>query len=100
MYVGQFVPRVLSAVTLADQDLLSIGERGAAVERLRYILRQPGFQITAFIFSFLLLGWPLLSLTSVGPDVSIPVYLFLLWGFIIISLFFVARSLSDEDGAD
>ncbi len=70
------------------------------MERLKQVLRQPGFQMMGAILFFLLFNWPLFTIASAKPGTGVPIYLFVVWGCLIIGLFFVSRSLSQEDGVN
>ncbi len=65
------------------------------MERLRNLFRQREFHMLLFCLAMVLVSWPLVSFSDVDRLKAMYVYLFLVWGLIIMLLFAVSRSLVD-----
>jgi hypothetical protein len=73
------------------------------MQRVRRLLQQPGFHILAFLLFLFVMVWPVLSIPGKGPLPSFFVYLFSIWGLMILSLFLMSRhSIADksDEGED
>jgi hypothetical protein len=55
------------------------------------LLRKPAFRVFLFLVCFVLFGWPLMSVVGSQPA-GMFIYLFAVWGIVIILLFFMSRS--------
>ena len=60
-----------------------------------HLITKPGFYIFLFCFSVILLTWPLLSAIADTSHEALFVYLFSVWGVIILILF-LARTSDNE----
>ncbi len=72
-------------------------KRGTIMERFRATLRLPEFQVLLFCFCCVLFGWPLLLIVDQKHNETIFIYLFMVWGLIVLGLFLIARSLDLTD---
>lgn len=60
------------------------------METLRKLLNHPEFTAVLFLFCTALFGWPFISITGPSSPGSMFVYLFFVWGAVIIILYFIA----------
>jgi hypothetical protein len=66
---------------------------------MRYIknlFRKPAFSVLVFIVCLVLFSWPLLSIVGSNPK-NMFLYLFFVWGVVILLLFFMNRSYRSSD---
>jgi len=70
------------------------------MERLKTLFRQTEFHGLLFFCSLLLLSWPVVSFSDVNRLKTMFVYLFLVWGVIVLLLFLVSRSLFTGNGPE
>lgn len=63
------------------------------------LLRQPAFHGFLFGFFLLLLGWPLLTILGGLQGMTVFLYLFLVWGLIILMGALICASLRGSDTA-
>jgi len=71
------------------------------LKRLRILLRQSEFHVLLFVFGFILLNWPFLSIFRAKPPANFLVYLYVLWVIAILLLYLVSRiGRESASGAD
>ncbi len=69
------------------------------MKRFGRVLRQPDFQLFAFVLGFLSLNWPFLSIfEGCSPEVLI-LYFYMQWTLVIVLLGCIVRSLSRDGDA-
>jgi len=62
------------------------------METLRKLLNHPEFNVVLFLLCTALFGWPFISITGPSSPESMFVYLFGVWGTVIILLYCIARA--------
>ncbi len=65
------------------------------MERFKNLLRQTEFHFFLFCLSLILFGWPVVSFSDLQRLEIGFVYLFLVWGVIILLLYLVSGSLDE-----
>ncbi|RLB85429.1 MAG: hypothetical protein DRH24_02085 [Deltaproteobacteria bacterium] len=77
----------------AFQSTINSKIRTIKMESIRNLLRKTAFHSFLFGIALGLFSWPILALTVENSGITTFIYLFLLWGIIILLLFMMARSL-------
>ncbi|KJS03764.1 MAG: hypothetical protein VR65_00140 [Desulfobulbaceae bacterium BRH_c16a] len=62
------------------------------MKTLRELLDHPEFMVILFLFCTALFGWPFISIAGLSSPESMFIYLFFVWGAVIVLLFFISRS--------
>lgn len=62
------------------------------METLRKLLKHPEFSAILLLFCTALFGWPFISIADPSSPAAMFVYLFIVWGAVIVLLFFLARA--------
>ncbi|MBN1932445.1 MAG: hypothetical protein JW786_12645 [Desulfobacterales bacterium] len=62
------------------------------MNNLKSLFRKPGFHSFLFCLCFVLFSWPILTIADRKQNITIFIYLFLIWGIIIFLLFLIAWS--------
>jgi len=70
------------------------------METLRKLLRHPEFSVVLLLFSTALFGWPFISIAGPSSPATMFVYLFIVWGAVIVLLFFLARAHGNAEHLD
>jgi hypothetical protein len=66
------------------------------MERFKNLLKQTEFHVFLFCLSLILFGWPVVNFSDLERLEIRFVYLFLVWGVIILLLYFVGESLGEQ----
>ena len=64
------------------------------------VVSSSAFHILLFVVLFLMIGWPLVTITSENRDVSIFLYLYGLWAVVIVGLLLMTKAFSDNTPTD
>lgn len=70
------------------------------METLRKLLRHPEFSAVLLLLCTALFGWPFISIAGPSSPAAMFVYLFIVWGAVIVLLFFLARAHGDPQHLD
>lgn len=62
------------------------------MNNLKCLFRKPGFHFFLFCLCLVLFSWPILTIADQKQNITIFIYLFIVWGIIIFLLFLIARS--------
>lgn len=62
------------------------------MKTLRKLLDHPEFMVILFLFCTALFGWPFISIAGPSSPETMFVYLFFVWGAVIVLLCFISRS--------
>jgi hypothetical protein len=67
------------------------------MKRIRALLGQKDFHVLLFHICLVLFGWPVVSFHTLDRLQAMFIYLFLVWGSVILLLFLVSRSVGESD---
>lgn len=67
---------------------------------LRKLLRHPEFSAVLLLFCTALFGWPFISIAGPSSPAAMFVYLFIVWGAVIVLLFLLAGAHGEPEHRD
>jgi hypothetical protein len=67
------------------------------MQRLKALLCQQEFHVLFFCLAFVLFSWPVVSFSDIARLRTMFIYLFVVWGLIVLLLFLVSRSIETHD---
>lgn len=70
------------------------------MEILRKLLKHPEFSAFLLLVCTALFGWPFISIPGPAAPAGMYMYLFLVWGAVIVLLFLISRALGEEHNGD